>query len=83
MGRNDLMDNNKEGKLNMKKIVCIALTLIMALSSVSVLAEGFTLADSYEIGERSFNGGPTFMPAKKAGTTPTKRCTPSMTTPVH
>ena len=67
VGHNDLMENNKEGKLNMKKIVCIALTLIMALSSVSVLAEGFTLADSYEIGERSFNGGKVNLEAAAVG----------------
>ena len=41
----------------MKKIVSIALALIMVLSSVSVLAEGFTLADSYDVGERTFNAG--------------------------
>ena len=51
----------------MKKIVCIALTLIMALSSVSVLAESFTLADSYEVGERSFNGGKVTLEAAAAG----------------
>jgi ABC-type transport system substrate-binding protein len=47
----------KEGKLKMKKIVSIALALIMVLSSVSALAEGFTLADSYDVGERTFNAG--------------------------
>ena len=41
----------------MKKLLSIALALIMALSAASGLAEGFVLADSYEVGERSFNAG--------------------------
>ena len=41
----------------MKKVVSIILALIMVLSSVAVLAEGFTPAESYDIGERVYDGG--------------------------
>ncbi len=41
----------------MKKLVSLAIALIMVLSSVAVLAEGFTPAESYEPGERVYFGG--------------------------
>jgi len=41
----------------MKKIVSIVLSLLLVLSCVSALAEGFTPAESYDIGERNFDGG--------------------------
>jgi len=41
----------------MKKLVSMAIALIMVLSSVAVLAEGFTPAESYDPGERSYFGG--------------------------
>ena len=51
----------------MKKVVSIALTLIMVLSSVSALAEGFVLADSYDVGTRAFNAGNVTLEAAPAG----------------
>ena len=51
----------------MKKILSIALALIMVLSSVSALAEGFVLADSYDVGERVFNGGAVTLEAAPVG----------------
>ena len=41
----------------MKKILSLALALCMLMSCVSALAEGFTPADSYDPGERAYNGG--------------------------
>lgn len=41
----------------MKKVLAIALALVMCLSSVSVLAEGFTPAASYDTGVRTYNAG--------------------------
>ena len=56
----------------MKKTLSILMALVMVLCSVSALAEGFTLADSYEVGERSFNGGKvTLEPAPEGGGTVT------------
>ena len=51
----------------MKKVVSIALALIMVLSSVSALAEGFVLADSYDVGERSFYAGAVTLAEAPAG----------------
>ncbi len=61
------MGNIKGGKSQMKKVVSIALTLIMVLSSVSALAEGFVLADSYDVGTRAFNAGNVTLEAAPAG----------------
>ena len=41
----------------MKKIVSIVLSLLLVMSCVSALAEGFTPAESYEVGERNYDGG--------------------------
>lgn len=41
----------------MKRIVAIAMALVLALACVSAYAEGFTPAASYDVGERSFDGG--------------------------
>ena len=51
----------------MKKTLSIVLALIMVLSSVSALAEGFVLADSYDVGERAFNGGAVTLEAAPVG----------------
>ena len=40
----------------MRKVISISLAAAMMLSSVSVFAEGFTPADSYDVGERTFTG---------------------------
>ena len=41
----------------MKKLLALVLALCLMTGVVSALAEGFTLADSYEVGERVFDGG--------------------------
>ena len=41
----------------MKKIVSIVLSLLLVLSCVSALADAFVPAESYDIGERNFDGG--------------------------
>ena len=51
----------------MKKVVSIVLALIMVLSSVAVLAEGFVPAASYDPGERSYFGGNVTLESAPAG----------------
>ncbi|MBO7384896.1 MAG: hypothetical protein J6U63_00980, partial [Clostridia bacterium] len=52
----------------MKKVVSIVLALIMVLSSVATLAEGFVPAESYDPGERALNlGSVTLEPAPAGG----------------
>ena len=41
----------------MKKILALVLALCLAAGAASVLAEGFTPAETYDPGERAFNGG--------------------------
>ena len=41
----------------MKKLLALVLALCMLSGVVSALAEGFTLADSYDAGERIYDGG--------------------------
>lgn len=43
----------------MKRIACLAMALVLALSCVSVLAEGaaFTPAETYDVGERTYYAG--------------------------
>ncbi len=41
----------------MKKFLAVLLTLCMLTGVVSALGEGFTPADSYDIGERNYDGG--------------------------
>ena len=41
----------------MKKIASIVLSLLLVLSCVSALADAFVPAESYDIGERNFDGG--------------------------
>lgn len=41
----------------MKKLLALVLALCLMTGVVSALAEGFTLADSYEVGDRVFDGG--------------------------
>ena len=51
----------------MKKIVSIALALVLVLSCFSAVAEGFVPAESYEVGERAiFGGNVTLTPADTA-----------------
>ena len=52
----------------MKKVVSIVLALIMVLSSVATLAEGFVPAESYDPGERAlYIGSVTLEPAPEGG----------------
>ena len=52
----------------MKKIVSIALALVLVLSCFSAVAEGFTPAESYDAGERAiFGGNVTMEPAAQGG----------------
>ena len=51
----------------MKKIVSIALALVLVLSCFSAVAEGFVPAESYEIGERAIHGGVVVMEPAAAG----------------
>ena len=51
----------------MKKTVSIALALAMAIPSVSALAEGFVPAESYDVGERTFNAGSVTLQEAPAG----------------
>ena len=41
----------------MKKLLTLVLALCMVMGAVSALAEGFELAESYDAGERVFDGG--------------------------
>ena len=41
----------------MKKILALALAFCMVLGMVPALAEGFTPAETYDVGERAFDGG--------------------------
>ena len=41
----------------MRKILALVLALCMVTGVMSALAEGFELADSYDPGERVFDGG--------------------------
>lgn len=51
----------------MKKIVSIALALVLVLSCFSALAEGFVPAESYEVGERAIFGGNVTLEAAPVG----------------
>lgn len=51
----------------MKKIVSIALALVLVLSCFSALAEGFVPAESYDIGERAYFGGNVTLTVPSAG----------------
>ena len=51
----------------MKKLVSLVLALVMVLSCVSALAEGFVPADSYDVGERAFNAGTVTLEAAAIG----------------
>ena len=51
----------------MKKLLALVLALAMLTGCVSALAEGFTPAASYEIGERTFNGGAVTLEKTAAG----------------
>jgi len=42
---------------SMKKVLALALALCMLTGVVSAMAEGFTPAESYDIGERNYDGG--------------------------
>jgi len=54
----------------MKRIASLVLSLILVLSCVSAMAEGFTPAESYDGGERSLYGGVvTLEPAAQGGGT--------------
>ena len=41
----------------MKKLLAIVLSLCMMASVLTAMAEGFTPAESYDVGERKFDGG--------------------------
>ena len=41
----------------MKKLLALVLALCMMAGMTSAMAEGFTLAESYDVGERVFDGG--------------------------
>lgn len=51
----------------MRRIVSIAMALVLALACVSAYAEGFTPAESYDVGERAFNAGEITLEAKGEG----------------
>ena len=51
----------------MKKLLALVLTLCMLAGVVSALAEGFTPAASYDVGERKFDGGEITTVAAAAG----------------
>lgn len=51
----------------MKKLLALVLTLCMLAGVVSALAEGFTPAASYDVGERKFDGGEITTVAAVAG----------------
>ena len=51
----------------MKKTVSIAVALAMVLPSVSAMAEAFTPAASYDVGERTFNAGKVTLVEAPAG----------------
>jgi len=51
----------------MKKIVSIALALVLVLSCFSAVAEGFVPAESYEVGERALFGGNVHMETAAQG----------------
>ncbi len=52
----------------MKKLLALVLALCMLTGVMSAMAEGFTLADSYEIGERIYDGGAITTAKAGAGT---------------
>ena len=51
----------------MRKILALVLALCMMTGVVSAVAEGFTPAESYDVGERAFNGGSITTVAAQAG----------------
>ena len=51
----------------MKKILALVLALCMVTGVMSALAEGFTPAASYDVGERKFDGGEITTVAAVAG----------------
>ena len=51
----------------MKKLLALVLALCMMAGVMSALAEGFTPAESYDVGERKFDGGEITTVAVAAG----------------
>ncbi|MBQ9307202.1 MAG: hypothetical protein IJ229_04680, partial [Clostridia bacterium] len=51
----------------MKKLIALVLALAMMSGVMSAVAEGFTPAASYDVGERTFNAGTIVLEAAAAG----------------